>query len=121
MRKTIIRLSVLMICILALFANCTEDYYKEEILYGRWYCDNVNGLQLYYTYNSDHTGRYADKDGYGKSFTWSLDDDVLEMRPVGDGVNVADYEVFIITDLSESEFKCYDERDSSSKYTFTKK
>lgn len=121
MKRKLVRLSLILICTLAFFANCTKEDYNEEMLYGRWYCDNVNGLKLYYTYNSDHTGRYADKDNYGKNYTWSLAKDVLEMRVTGNGVNVTDYEVFIITSLTENEFKCYDERDSSSKYTFTRK
>lgn len=121
MKKSLIRLSLVIICTLALFVNCTKEEYNEEMLYGRWYCDNVNGLKLYYTYNNDHTGRYADKDDYGKNFTWSLDGDVLEMKILGDGVNVTAYEVFIITSLSDNEFRCYDEGDSSSKYTFTRK
>lgn len=100
-----------------LLSGCKKDEIDKELLYGTWYCPD---LALYYTFNEDYSGRYYDSANAGKSYTWSLDDDRLEIKAHGDMINVVAFETYIIESLDDKEMKCHEEGYSSSIYTFTR-
>lgn len=93
-----------------------DPEYDEALIYGEWYSENIG---LFYRFNADYSGRYYDNNNEGKNFTWHLDGDAIEIKAQGENINVIAFETYIITDLSDSKMKCYDQV-SSEKYTFTK-
>lgn len=103
--------------VVILLVGCTKTEIDQELLYGTWFCQD---LGLYYTFNEDYSGRYYDAGNNGKSYTWSLDDDRLEIKAHGDMINVVAFETYIIESLDSKEMKCYEESYSSVKYTFKK-
>ena len=119
-KKKIFRLSAVMVCVMALFAGCAKTEFEEELLYGTWYCAEYEG-GFYYTFNPDYTGNYKDKEGAGKTFTWTLSDNYLDITAKGSGINVAAIETYVIESLSASKLVWYDQNDPSrTKYTYTK-
>ena len=119
-KKKILRLSAVMVCVMALFAGCAKTDFEEELLYGTWYCADYEG-GFYYTFNQDHSGSYRDTNGDGKTYTWTLSDQYLDITVKGSGVNVAAIETYVIESLSANKLVWYDQNDPSrTKYTYTK-
>lgn len=119
-RLNSIKLLSLLALAITLFAGCTKTDLEEELLYGTWYCAEYEG-GFYYTFNPDYTGNYKDKEGAGKTFTWTLSDNYLDITAKGSGINVAAIETYVIESLSASKLVWYDQNDPSrTKYTYTK-
>lgn len=119
-KTKILRISALLVCVMALFAGCSKTDFEEELLYGTWYCAEYEG-GFYYTFNHDHTGSFQDKNGDGLSYTWTLSDEYLDITVKGSGINVAAIETYVIESLSANKLVWYDQNDPSrTKYTYTK-
>ena len=112
--------SCLMLIVIAV-CSCTgavDDKgksYDESLLYGEWSCQAIG---LNYRFNGDHSGKFFDKNGDGKSFTWNLSDDVLQIKVHGEGIHIDVFETYIITSLNTGTMTCYDEQDPSEILTF---
>ena len=102
-----------LIGISALLFSCSksdEEYsdFDEKLLYGTWFTPDEG---LYYEYQSDYTGRFYDENGDGKSYSWNLEKNVLQMKVSGEEVHVSVFETFIIVSLNSSKMICYNEQD----------
>lgn len=121
MKKNLKRVIAVLAAVIISFASCgpLEDF-DEELLYGKWYCSSMG---LYYTFNSNGSGRYQDSNGDGKNFDWSLYGDELEIEIHADSdeFDITAYETYIITALDGSTMTCYEEGHKSTTYTFVKK
>lgn len=119
-KKRIFRAAAVLACVIALFTGCTKTDLEEELLYGTWYCAEYEG-GFYYTFNHDYTGNYKDKEGAGKTFTWTLSDQSLDITAKGSVMDVVAIETYVIESLSASKLVWYDQNDPSrTKYTYTK-
>lgn len=119
-KKRIFRAAAVLACVIALFTGCTKTDLEEELLYGTWYCAEYEG-GFYYTFNPDYTGNYKNKEGAGKTFTWTLSDNNLVITAKGSVINVSAIETYVIESLSASKLVWYDQNDPSrTKYTYTK-
>lgn len=114
MKKAIRIVATLMLAVLAV-AGCMKPGSEEHesdidinLLYGTWNCSAIG---LSYDFNRDYTGRYYDEHDDGKSFTWSLDGNILQIKASGEGIHVIAFETYIITSLTAGTMKCYDEQD----------
>ena len=112
--------SCLMLTLIALYgcSSAVDDRskdYDESLLYGEWYCQSIG---LNYQFKGDHTGRYYDNDGNGRSFTWNLTGDVLQIKAQGEVIHVDVFETYIITSLKVGSMTCYDEQNPSEILTF---
>ncbi len=122
MKKTIIRLSMVLATVLVLFASCGKDEeYDEDLLIGSWSATN----KCSYVFFEDYTGLYTNKDGRQRDFTWRLDGDELELELQGykDGSStIITFTVYIVEDLTETRMEAYDKQDASKTViVFTKK
>ncbi len=122
MKKTIIRLSMVLATVLVLFASCGKDEeYDEDLLIGSWSATN----KCSYVFFEDYTGLYTNKDGRERDFTWRLDGDELELELQGykDGSStIITFTVYIVEDLTETRMEAYDKQDASKTViVFTKK
>jgi len=121
MKKSLIRLSMVLATVLVLFASCGKEDYDEELLIGSW----TTSDHFTYVFHDDYTGSRTNSKGRTLTFTWSLDGDELEIKfdDYEEGQSeIVTYKVYIIEELTETKMEAYD-YDDSSKTTiiFTKK
>ena len=121
MKKTLYCLSLVLATVLVLFSCCAkEDEYDEDLLIGSW-----NSTDSWsYVFNDDHTG--SRKQGVAtQTFTWSLDDDELELKfdKYSEGQSqIISFRVYIVESLTSTKMEAYDKEDSSKEtIVFTKK
>ena len=73
MKKTFLYVLAVIAAALCL-TSCQQPSFDETALIGKW---QEVGTQLFYTYNSDHTGKTWDEkealEEFAQPFTWSLD------------------------------------------------
>ena len=121
MKKSILRLSLVLATVLLVFAGCSllEDDYDEDLLIGSW-----NTSSWSYTFNDDYTGSRT-QSGRTQTFTWSLSGDELELKfdKYEQGQSqIVTFTVFIIEELNSTRMEVYDQADSSKTIiVFTKK
>lgn len=124
MKKAIRIFSTLLLAVFAVAGCMKPDSGEQEsgidvnLLYGTWNCSAIG---LSYDFNRDYTGRYYDENGDGKSFTWSLDGNILQIKASGEGIHVIAFETYIITSLTAGTMKCYDEQDISKEILIFRK
>lgn len=121
MKKSIIRLSMVLATVLVLFASCIKEEYDEELLIGSW----TTSDHFTYVFNDDHTGSRTNSKNRTLTFTWSLDGDELEIKfddyEESQG-EVVTFKVYIIEELTETKMEAYDQSDKSkTTIVFTKK
>ena len=112
MKKTIIRLSMVLAAVLVLFASCGKEDYDEELLIGTW----TTSDHYTYVFNSDYSGTRTNPKGRKQSFTWSLDGDELEINldEYEEGQSSLElYKVYIVEELTETKMEAYEQNDSS--------
>ena len=121
MKKTLYCLSLFLATVMVLFASCAkEDEYDEDLLIGSW-----NSTDSWsYVFNDDHTG--SRKQGVAtQTFTWSLDDDELELKfdKYEEGQSqIITFRVYIVESLTSTKMEAYEKEDSSKEtIVFTKK
>lgn len=119
MKKTIIRLSLVLATVLLVFASCFKEDYDEDMIVGSWSC--TDGWE--YVFSEDNSGLRT-QSGRTQTFTWSLDGDELELKfgKYSDGTAaIVTFRVYIIEDLTETRMEVYDKEDEKDTYVFTKK
>lgn len=111
MKKSLFRLSLVLVAVLLVFTGCRKDKeYDEDLLIGSWNTsDNAS-----YVFHENHTGSRT-KDNRTLTMTWRLDDDELELK--FDGYQpgesaIVTFKVYIIEKLTETRMEAYDQQDS---------
>jgi hypothetical protein len=106
MKKSIIRLSLILATVLVAFYGCRkEEEFEEETLYGAWHADDG----FIYTFNMDHSGSCLDEKGKGLEFTWSMSGSELTIDYKQNGqISKPGREIWTIKKLSSSEMKAYE-------------
>ena len=119
MRKTLVRLSLVLATVMVLFASCSKEDYDEDLLIGSWSTSTWS-----YFFDDDHTG-YRTQGKVKQEFEWTLDGDELELKIGGyeEGQSeIVAFTVYIVEELTETKMEAYDKADSSkTKIIFTKK
>ena len=119
MKKSIIRLSLVLATVLLVFASCFKEDYDEDMIVGSWTTSTWS-----YVFNDDYTGSRTQA-GRIQTFTWSLDGDELELKfdKYEEGQSqIVTFTVFIIEELNETKMEVYDKEDSTKTIiVFTKK
>lgn len=119
MTKKLLRLALVIVAVITLFASCGKVLdVEEEQIYGRWSASDG----YTYVFNEDHTGSSTDDSGRGLNFTWELSLDELELRYTGSGSSSkVGYETYVITSISDYRMEAYDRNDpDETTITFTK-
>ena len=121
MKKKLIRFSMVLATILFVFSSCSllEDDYDEDLLIGSWSTSSWS-----YVFNDDYTGSRT-QGVATQTFTWTLDDDELELKfdKYEEGQSqIISFRVYIVESLTSTKMEAYDKEDSSKEtIVFTKK
>ena len=121
MKKTLYCLSLVLATVLVLFASCAkEDEYDEDLLIGSW-----NSTDSWsYIFHDDHTGSRT-QGVATQTFTWTLDDDELELKfdKYGEGQSqIKTFRVYIVESLTSTKMEAYEKADITKEtIVFTKK
>ena len=121
MKKTLYCLSLVLATVMVLFASCAkEDEDYEDLLIGSW-----NSTDSWsYIFHDDHTGSRT-QGVATQTFTWTLDDDELELKfdKYEEGQSqIITFRVYIVESLTSTKMEAYEKEDSSKEtIVFTKK
>ena len=121
MKKTLYCLSLVLATVMVLFASCAkEDEYDEDLLIGSW-----NSTDSWsYIFHDDHTGSRT-QGVATQTFTWTLDDDELELKfdKYEEGQSqIITFRVYIVESLTSTKMEAYEKADLTKEtIVFTKK
>ena len=121
MKKTLYCLSLVLATVMVLFASCAkEDEDYEDLLIGSW-----NSTDSWsYIFHDDHTGSRT-QGVATQTFTWTLDDDELELKfdKYGEGQSqIITFRVYIVESLTSTKMEAYEKADITKEtIVFTKK
>ena len=121
MKKTLYCLSLVLATVMVLLASCAkEDEDYEDLLIGSW-----NSTDSWsYIFHDDHTGSRT-QGVATQTFTWTLDDDELELKfdKYGEGQSqIKTFRVYIVESLTSTKMEAYEKADITKEtIVFTKK
>ena len=118
MKKSYLRLSLVLVAVLVMFAGCRKDNeFDEDMLVGTWKCSD--GFS--YRFDESGSGRCYDSNDKGSNLRWSLSDDELTIDyELKGAINKPSREIFIIEKLTSSKMEAHLVGEDDWTITFTK-